>query len=299
VALDTYSSVDSGATPVWRRAPATDLLVDGERYLWLRLTLERDQSPLVSEVRADTGGDSYLDHLPRVYARSDADGFLDRLLGLARSVLGDLEDDIGSLPRRFDPATAPAGSLAWLAGWLAFDPPPGRDNAVQELLAELPELYRARGTPDGVARFVEATTSVRPALVERFRERRTWMLGTSGALGVDTALAPSVPDGLVVGTSTVGTSVPESPDEWGRAVFGDTAHRFTAIVPAGALPERERLRVREALEAEKPAHTRLHLCLVGPAFRVGVQASIGLDTIVAAPPAGGLALAPLRRSTHD
>ena len=37
------------------------------------------------------------------------------------------------------------------------------------------------------------------------------------------------------------------------------------------------------LEHEKPAHTDYHLCLIEPRFRVGFQAQVGIDTIVASP----------------
>ena len=50
----------------------------------------------------------------------------------------------------------------------------------------------------------------------------------------------------------------------------------------------ERL-LRRALDAEKPAHSRYDLCLVEPRFRVGIQSTIGLDTIIGAYPAARLA----------
>ena len=38
------------------------------------------------------------------------------------------------------------------------------------------------------------------------------------------------------------------------------------------------------IDAEKPAHTDYHLCLVEPDMRVGFQAQVGIDTIVGGPP---------------
>jgi hypothetical protein len=40
-------------------------------------------------------------------------------------------------------------------------------------------------------------------------------------------------------------------------------------------------RVAQVVEREKPAHTTYHLCSIGAAMRVGFQARLGIDTIVA------------------
>jgi hypothetical protein len=127
---------------------------------------------------------------------------------------------------------------------------------------------------------VEAQTGVRPALFEHFHHRAGWVLDATGALGVDTALAGSAPDGIMLDTSVVGTGTVEDPEVYGRGVFGDTAHRFTAVVPVSRLTRSQRRRVADVIEAEKPAHTEHHLCLTEPRFRVGVQATLGVDTIV-------------------
>jgi hypothetical protein len=46
--------------------------------------------------------------------------------------------------------------------------------------------------------------------------------------------------------------------------------------------------LRRAVESEKPAHTRYELCLVEPRLRVGVQCTVGVDTVVAAVPVARL-----------
>jgi hypothetical protein len=38
------------------------------------------------------------------------------------------------------------------------------------------------------------------------------------------------------------------------------------------------------IEREKPAHTMYHLCIVEPRMRVGFQARVGIDTVVAGAP---------------
>jgi hypothetical protein len=39
-------------------------------------------------------------------------------------------------------------------------------------------------------------------------------------------------------------------------------------------------KLRRAIDAEKPAHTVYDLCLVEPRFRVGVQSTVGIDTVI-------------------
>lgn len=91
---------------------------------------------------------------------------------------------------------------------------------------------------------------------------------------------------LLVGQTVVGDSGPLAKADFGMPLFSETAHLFTVTIPAGALPEpAQRDRLRQVIEAEKPAHTDFHLCFVDARMRVGFQARIGIDSIVAGPPA--------------
>ena len=68
-------------------------------------------------------------------------------------------------------------------------------------------------------------------------------------------------------------------------LFLDAAHRFNVFLPAyRATDAALRAEVRRIIDAEKPAHTDYHLCVVEPDMRVGFQARVGIDTIVGGPP---------------
>jgi hypothetical protein len=75
-----------------------------------------------------------------------------------------------------------------------------------------------------------------------------------------------------------------------RELFHEYAHRFQVFMPAQWIrtAENERM-VRRALDTEKPAHTHYDLCLVEPRFRVGLQSTLGLDTIIGDYPVARLA----------
>jgi hypothetical protein len=93
------------------------------------------------------------------------------------------------------------------------------------------------------------------------------------------------PDGLVVGEVLVGQTTPQAADEMGQALFSETAHRFTVLIPAASLPDLNQRRLLiETLESEKPAHTDFHLCFVEARLSVGCQARLDIDAILAGPP---------------
>jgi len=90
---------------------------------------------------------------------------------------------------------------------------------------------------------------------------------------------------LLVGQTVVGESGPLAQSDFGAPLFSDTAHLFTVLVPAAALHgPASRHRLTEIVEAERPAHTDFHLCLVAARMRVGFQARLGVDAIVAGLP---------------
>jgi len=319
-------STPTPASVTWTAAPSLDFLLDGDRFLWLRATASTrgpESSPVLHQLGAQTAGDSYLDYLPYVYGHdperpelsaqmlSQADpadfepgdlGYLRlffsrtpaqgneiaRLLDLARSQLGGLEQAIDALPRSFDPDTAPADLLSWLASWMAFDLPPrlldGRHpDEVRRLLLGLAALYRRRATPRGIADFVEVYSGARPHILEDFRERPLWIVGET-PLGFGTGMPDRDVEGMLVGEAIVGETGPQDPATIGSALFQSTAHLFTVIVPATSGTPVDRSLVTKVLEAEKPAHTGFHLCFADPKMRVGIQARIGVDALVAAGP---------------
>ena len=90
------------------------------------------------------------------------------------------------------------------------------------------------------------------------------------------------PANFDVGHAVVGESMPLAASDFGEGLFGDYAHLFTVMAPAGSCRDAAaRAALREAIDVEKPAHTDYHLCFVEPRMRVGFQARLGIDTIVA------------------
>jgi phage tail-like protein len=295
----------------WQPAAALDTLVpppprDGStppasgRYLWLRVELtsaDGRTAPRLGQVEASTTSASYLEHLPSVYARKDeavGGGFLRRWLALFRAQLGDEERLLDTMARRFDPRTTPADWLAWLSGWVAFAPPAEAEMEAKRALVEAAhDIHIRRGTKAGLREAVLRETGLQVQILEAHRGRRVWQLGVASRLGFDTALSPAAPGGavvpdpaaaLVVGSYVVGQTGPLEPGDFVTPLIDETAHLFTLVLPPGRCVDDEgRARLREVVDAEKPAHADYHLCQVEPRMRVGFQARLGIDSLVAGP----------------
>jgi phage tail-like protein len=289
VELEVFAHDAPDAVPSetdWLRLPTLDALIPsadaqgdepsrGLRYLWIRVRLvsaDGSASPRLSQVSAETFGESYLEYLPAFYRRDETTRhLLKRWLSLFRAEFGDLELKLKEMSRRFEPAVAPEEFLPWLAGWMAFEPPPGRSaQELRRLLPDIHEIYNRRGTPAGLSRLIELYTGVRPRISEGFTERKIWQLDHSSVLGEDTFLPAASPNGIVlpertatppVGEMLVGESGPLAADEYGWPLFSETAHRFTVYIPAAEAPDAaQRNAIRQIIEAEMPAHTEYHLC---------------------------------------
>jgi phage tail-like protein len=246
--------------------------------------------------------------LPAVYsADEESRRFLERFLSIFQTEWDGLEQEIDDVARYFDPDAVPPGpALAYLARWLAL-PLEGIWNEEQKrrLLAAAPSFYSRRGTAASLQRYiqlylqnmsgVELTGQDHyPRIVEGFRERQFYQLtvANQARLGGGAPLwGPGIVGRLQLDVFAregdvrlVSTGDPE------RDLFHEYAHRFRVFVPAAWIRTavHERM-LRRALDTEKPAHTGYDLCLVEPRFRVGLQSTVGLDTIVGAYPVAHLA----------
>jgi phage tail-like protein len=287
----------------WRAAvlDTSDLLVFNARgrYLWVAGELWGDgtTTPALRQIRLEYAHEGWMRHLPALYRRDDEETrFLERTLALFETALTGVEEALDGVSRYLDPAAAPdraagaaaagpaIGWLAWLAGWLDLElDERWDDDRRRRAVAGAFELHAARGTTVGIARLVELTTGVPVTLAEPAHGASLWRLD-DGALGLDTMLAPAHPQGAVLGATAMLERARLLDVGDGSPLFDDLAHRFTVRCYAADLGGPRALdRVREVIDRERPAHTSYHLCVVRPRMRVGAQARLGIDAIVAGP----------------
>ena len=269
--------------------------------LWLGLALTSDGSATaaVHQLRIDFDVETGLGHLPAIYAEQGTSSrFLARYLALGGTVLSDVEARIDALPSRFDAGGAPPAALGPLAGWLGLEIDGEWDETeLRDSISGAFEAYGRRGTVAGLREAVRRYARADIHVEEPLANAGWWVLGDETTeddchdvsvteapmLGFSTMLAAVEPQGAVLGTSAiVDGSQLLADDEVGTGLFSNLADRFTALVYRGARHSTERLEeIRAVIDREKPAGAVYDLCVVEPTLRVGYQARIGIDTIVA------------------
>lgn len=258
-------------------------------YFWLGGVLRSDgtTSPAIQQMRIDYAPSSYLRYLPAIYrAGAQRRLFLDLMLAALGSELGQVEQQLADLPAHFDPAAAPADWLPWLASWLDFDLiEEWPTEEARRYLAEAIELYRLRGTVEGLRRYLKIYAGVEARVEEPAAIVALFALDERAALGINTVLAPAYEQGAVLAaTATLGQSHLLAVAEIGVPLFADVTNRFYVQIYAAELREpHTRDLIVQAIEREKPAHTDYHLCTIEARMRVGFQATIGIDSIVGGP----------------
>lgn len=311
------SGTSAPAAGDWTALPGTDALlaplapaVAQRRYLWMRLTLATTvgaATPVLRQARASTAAEDLRRHLPATYRLHDPHAVLQRLLQLLQGEFLAVEEQIDAMPRVADPQFAAATSLGWLAQWLDLELPViADDDERRALIARAAALFARRGSPASIAELVQLHTGVRPAIVEAFTQRRLWVLGQGSRLGFDTQLPSLDPMGLVladpaaapgccpgaedppaIGRAVVGESGPLASHQVGLPLVAEEAYRFCVVVDAYRVRDPATLQeLQRIVDREKPAHTDYRVEVVQPGLRVGLQALVGVDTIVGGPAPG-------------
>jgi phage tail-like protein len=134
-----------------------------------------------------------------------------------------------------------------------------------------------------------------PLILEHFKLRR-WLYAGQARLGSDSVLwgkrivdrsELSGDDQPPAGNAQVGVTRLDSVLDPLRDPFHVAAHKFSVFVPARIRDTPgERRALEQLLAHEAPAHTQVDVRYVEPRFRVGVQAMIGLDSVIARSPCG-------------
>jgi len=200
---------------------------------------------------------SYTDYLfanlPAIYRSEGKSGLVYRLLSLFAEVLEECEDKIEALHHCFNPLKADPEFLPWLAAWVALvlDETWSLDKQ-RRLITQIVELYKLRGTIEGIKTFVEIYTGIRPLILEPFN--LGWQVGVRSRLGVDTKVY--------------------QPDE--------DVHCFSVEVKSfEELSSGQKQKIRQIVELQKPAHTKvIHYVWQAGFWQIGLRSSLGINTRV-------------------
>ena len=216
---------------------------------------------------------SLIEYLPAIYQDpTDGDdpsaaGFLESFLSAFERVILStapqnggapeivpLNVEISSLYRLFDAETTPDSFLPWLANWVALALRADLDSARQRrLLANTARLYRIRGTRRGIEEVLKLYLEAMPSVTDE--DRASLQIGDHSTVGADTYLGGGASFLFQV-----------------RLAFTRRDEQFV---------ERQRRLARDVIELERPAHTWYDLETFFPKWQVGIQSTVGVDTVLA------------------
>jgi phage tail-like protein len=269
-------------------------------YLWIGVEFSSAglSSPELSQMRIDFDHETYLQYLPPIFSENCRPRlFLARFLSLFEGLFSEVEGSISELATLFDPKAVPAKWLSWLAGWLAVDLKEDWDDArKRQTISEAFQTYAWRGTAVGLRQALRRFAGVEARIEEPILNAAWWSLPSDQAafplqtgnsvLGFTTMLAPAEAQGAVLGTTAIlDQSRLITDEDFGAPLFEDVAHQFSVLVYRGQVnTQQKRNELCTLIDREKPAHTAYRLCIVEPRMRIGFQARVGIDTVVAGPP---------------
>jgi len=208
----------------------------------------------------------WIDFLPGIYQDADEENadFLRRFLLISAHLTSGVEENLEFVHELFDPRITNEKWLPWLASWLAMPLLEGWDaEKRREIIQRTPELYRKRGTAEGLELALRLFADVEAKVHEGEWPYPGLVIGRSSTIGKDTVLSPPV-----FASQCFTVELPDRKDEISR----------------------ERLRTVQALvETEKPAHAHYALVFertepvyekvpflhLGKTGRIGVDARIG------------------------
>jgi phage tail-like protein len=250
--------------PLFRQSVvnARDFLLNVRgRYLFLRVEMSglNERPPFLRQLRVYFDVPSLLQYLPEIYSMDPGSSdFLHRYLSIFQSLWMDMEQNIGQIPRLFDPEVAPYPFLLWISSWVAVQNPQfWQEDKLRLLLKKIPFLYKIKGTRRSIGEIVELYTGA-PCYIVEPRE--------AGALA---------------------SAVPGAERLYEAEMDPFT---FMVLINENQLPgEKERLELQWLIDSFKPAHTEAVLVLLRPRVHLGGHSYLGINSFLIQPD-GGLRL---------
>lgn len=254
------------------------------RYLWLKIRLFGDEThtPLIRRLTVYLPRRSFLRYLPATYQEDDTGkSILERYLSLFESLSFDLEQVIARVPAYFDARGTPAEFLNWLDSWLAIARDDNWPEAKQrELLANIFPLYQQRGTIAGLKALVKLYCGREPLIIEHFQQNQPLVVAANAVVGHSTVVGRTRTKPLVLESSShIGEfRLVENPGSAEEPFSADAFH-FTILVNTTGLENAQQLAsLRRIIETDKPAHTHCRIVTSEGEMRLGVHASLEVNT---------------------
>lgn len=229
------------------------------RYLHLKIKLigTASQTPKLKSLRVYFPRLSYLRYLPAVYQEDEASrDFLERFLSIFETFFTDIEETIDDIPRYFDADVVDSDFLEWLSNWLAVAVD---DNWTQEQLRDMvrnaSQLYKLRGTKEGIAATIELLTGDRPLIVEYFPQ-----------------------------TNSNQSDQEKEVHNISKNLYGDNPFRFWVLLNPLQVENEIQLRtIQHLIETDKPAFTEARIKLLQPWIYLDRGTYLGFNSYIFEP----------------
>lgn len=263
-----------GLLPLWTKTVVNpkDALFFGAkgRYLWLKIAWigSEQNTPLIHKLRVHYPRMSYLSYLPALYQEEETSRrFLERYLSLFAAFFNDLDDRIEHIARYFDSDLASGPFLKWLGSWLGIEVDDNwNETQLRRLVQQAPELYRLRGTRQGISKIIEIYTGEKPYIIEHFQLKK--MRDIAGLR------------------------------ELAAHLYADNPYCFTVLIkPEYVESEKERTMIQAILDGQKPAYTEARLVPLQPWMYMDMHSYIGVNTYLSEPSL--MALNPMLTMPND
>lgn len=199
---------------------------------------------------AESFTDYLYKNLPAIYQENGKQGYLYRFLSLFGDVLQEFENKVDGIHNYLNPERTRTELLPWLASWTALElDETWSESKRRELIKNIVDLYKWRGTIKGIKLFVEIYTGIRPEIIEPFKEY--WRIGVQSTIGKDTKIYKT----------------------------GEDPHSFSLVVNSfEELSLEQKRKIKAVVELQKPAHTKViyYAWFVG-FWQIGVRSTVGLN----------------------
>ncbi|ASS75488.1 hypothetical protein CIG75_11195 [Tumebacillus algifaecis] len=236
--------------------PKDALLRAKGRYIWFKVEWSGNdrKSPLMKKLRVYFPRNSYLDYLPGVYQQdSGSRDFLERYLSLFGTFFDEIEETIDHMSRFFDVDSSSGDLLKWLATWLGIAVDERwSEEQIRRLMKKSPELFKKRGTRQGLEEMIEVFTGEKPFIVEYFQYK--YLLEKAQV------------------------------KEYMEQLYGLDPYRFCVLIkPEVVKSEEERKILQKIIDEEKPAFSEAQLVVLEPRIYLGTHSYLGINTFLSEP----------------
>lgn len=177
-------------------------------------------------------------------------------LNIYNKPLKGIEEKLDTIHDYFDPMETPLEFLNWLAGWVALTLIEGEgwnEEKKRNLIAGIVPLYKKRGTKEGLEEYIKIY--VGEEVEVRINEfLQPFQVGITSTVGMDTMIGE------------------------GRPYYFHVHMNLPA--PNRDLLARKKRAIHDIINKEKPAHTYYGLTIKVPTMQIGVNSTIGADTLL-------------------